>query len=75
MDELEHPEHGKNTAAESLDVQPNKRFSKAQTACLNAYFERGMNGTGKDDFPIIQQAATDTALNVAQVKVSNYSTV
>ncbi len=64
-----------NTATEilfedTIGVQPNKRFNKAQTACLIAYFERGMSGTGKDNFPMIHQAATDTGLDVAQVKVS-----
>ena len=45
------------------------RFSVAQQACLNAFYNGGLTGCGKEHFALIEQAAKDTKLSVAQVKV------
>ena len=51
-----------------------KKFSKAQVACLNSFFEQGMIGTSKENRSLIAQAAEDTCLTTDQVKVRVCST-
>ena len=46
------------------------RFSKAQKACLNAYYCQGMTGAAKENAHLIAQAVKDTHLTSSQVKVS-----
>ena len=46
-----------------------KRFSEAQKACLKAYFQQGMQGTGKKHASLIHCAARDTHLSTDQIKV------
>ena len=45
------------------------RFTAAQRAYMNAYYSGGMRGTGKRYKSLIQKAAVDAGLTVAQVKV------
>ena len=47
------------------------RFSAAQKTCLEAYYCQGMTRTAKEDSHVISNAARDTNLTTAQVKVSN----
>ena len=51
------------------------RFSEAQRACLNAYYSRGMTGTGERHKSAIERASKDTHLTPAQVKVLAIVTV
>ena len=65
-DEEECPQHVSwNVSLKKKAV----RFSEAQRACLNAYYVKGMSGTGKNMHPLICKAAKDTHLSTAQVKV------
>ena len=45
------------------------RFSKAQKACLNAFYMNGMTGVGTKHADLIAKAASDTQLSIDQVKV------
>ena len=45
------------------------RFSKAQKACLNAFYINGMTGVGAKHAALIAKAANDTQLTIDQVKV------
>ncbi len=47
-----------------------KRFSKAQVACLNSFYNQGMTGASRENAPLIVQASEDTHLTTAQIKVS-----
>ena len=44
-------------------------FSKAQKACLNAFYTTGMTGTGAKHAALVAKAASDTQLTNDQVKV------
>ena len=46
------------------------RFSAAQRAFMNAYYVKGMVGTGKKHRRLIKKAAKDAGLSTPQVKVS-----
>ena len=45
------------------------RFSKAQKACLNAFYMNGMTGVGTKHAALVAKAASDTQLTIDQVKV------
>ena len=45
------------------------RFTTAQKAFMNAYYNQGMKGTGKQYKHLIKRAANDAGLSIAQVKV------
>ena len=46
-----------------------RNFSEASRACLRAYYQQGMTGTGKKYFSLIHSASRDTQLSTDQVKV------
>lgn len=49
------------------------RFTAAQRAFMNAYYAKGMVGTGKTHKRLIRKAAKDAGLSTPQVKVGrNY---
>ena len=46
-----------------------QRFTNTQKAFLNAYYNKGMKGTGKEYKNLIKKASTDAGLTPMQVKV------
>ena len=65
-----------HTSCESCSVSPKPivkkkvvRFTTAQKAFMNAYYDQGMKGTGKHYKHLIKRAAIDAGLSTAQVKV------
>ena len=51
------------------------RFTAAQIAFLNAYYNQGLTGTGKKYRSFIKRAAFDAGMTTTQVKVGWYVTV
>ena len=49
--------------------KPVVRFSKAQKACLESFYQQGMTSTAKRHSSLISLAAKDTQLSADQVKV------
>ena len=45
------------------------KFSKTQVSILNAYYQLGMTGVGKNHASLIAQAVRETKLTDQQVKV------
>ena len=59
---------------QTVDSQPLSRkkvirFSKTQVSILNAYYQLGMTGVGKNHASLIAQAVRETKLTDQQVKV------
>ena len=64
------------SSSDSEDVAPKilvkkkvARFTTAQKTFMNAYYNQGMKGTGKQYKHLIKRAASEAGLSTAQVKV------
>ena len=76
-DEGSEPQASCKSSSDSEDGAPKPllvkkgvtRFTTAQKAFMNAYYNQGMKGTGKQYKHLIKRAANDAGLSIAQVKV------
>ena len=66
--------HPRTSSLPTSDVSSSKavKFTLAQKAHLEYMYQSGMRSTSKEHFALINKAAKDTGLTIAQVK---YSTV
>ncbi len=51
------------------------RFSLAQRAHLNSFYQTGMNSTSRSHAALVEQAAKDTGLTTEQVKVRLFTSI